>query len=259
MLSAAYLSLLDLLILLSYISTFQSASSSSLIHLSAGALATAALNFVSHKVLPIVFKALYFKETGKEDLNKRYNRFHEMINTLIQMTFFAYLEYSLFSSNNWIWWTDTKTMWTSEPASAFLKMIYGVNLGTWFTAAVTCRFFEERNKDWLLMYTHHTASIILVAGSYSINQERCGIMVLFLHQTSDIILNLCQSTHYLGWDSESFPGGVPVAEVLFGMHFWWFSEMVRVVVKILTPGVSAKEAASVYLTEREEEKKKKKK
>ncbi|GMH97148.1 hypothetical protein TL16_g13337, partial [Triparma laevis f. inornata] len=68
---------------------------------------------------------------------------------------------------------------------------------------------------WLLMYTHHTASIILVAGSYSINQERCGIMVLFLHQTSDIILNLCQSTHYLGWDSESFPGGVPVAEVLF--------------------------------------------
>lgn len=169
MLSTAYLSLLDLLILLSYISTFQSASSSSLIHLSAGALATAALNVVSHKVLPIVFKALYLKETGKEDLNKRYNRyddrdrvmlttfstlltarfrfrFHEMINTLIQMTFFAYLEYSLFSSNNWIWWTDTKTMWTSEPASAFLKMIYGVNLGTWFTAAVTCRFFEERNK-----------------------------------------------------------------------------------------------------------------
>ena len=194
------------------------------------------------------------------------------------------------------------------------------------------------------MYTHHAASIILVAGSYAIGQERFGIMVLFLHHISDIVLNCCQATHYLGWDAESFPFGIPVAEVLFvcniccwaytrlyifpftigelqrsdneelgicqlvyvivvhtnsslrssaqrsfltvrsvtfeiagiegekyarmlsvflyllqGMHIWWFSEMIRVVVKILTPGVSAKEAASVYLTEREEEAAKKKK
>ncbi|GMH86320.1 hypothetical protein TrST_g65 [Triparma strigata] len=306
MMSALYLTVLDSLIFVSFAATFQSATTASLTHLGGGFLGAAALNSCTHAVLPVVFKRLYYKDTGREDLNKRYNRFHEMINTLVQMIFFVYFEVVIFRSNSWLWWSDTTTAWTSDPVPSNLRMFYGVNLGTWLTAAVTCRFYEERNKDWLLMYTHHAASIILVAGSYAIGQERFGIMVLFLHHISDIVLNCCQATHYLGWDAESFPFGIPVAEVLFvcniccwaytrlyifpftivrsvtfeiagiegekyarmlsvflyllqGMHIWWFSEMIRVVVKILTPGVSAKEAASVYLTEREEEAAKKKK
>eukprot|EP00518_Triparma_eleuthera_P010911 CAMPEP_0182471332 /NCGR_PEP_ID=MMETSP1319-20130603/20138_1 /TAXON_ID=172717 /ORGANISM="Bolidomonas pacifica, Strain RCC208" /LENGTH=292 /DNA_ID=CAMNT_0024671877 /DNA_START=252 /DNA_END=1127 /DNA_ORIENTATION=+ len=217
MAAAAYLALLDAIITASFVGWAYSAGfrHTSLFDLGVGCASTAALNVASNAVLPAVFKALALGDDGEEARKKRYSRFHEMINTLVQMAFFVYVEGGILGKETWF--DDTKTIWdpNPNPAPADLRRFYSLNLGCWLTAAVTCRFFEERNKDWLLMYTHHATSIILVAGSACIGQERIGLMVLFLHHVSDIVLNICQSAHYLGWDGDHFPMGLPIAEVLF--------------------------------------------
>lgn len=199
-------------------------------------MSTAALNTASNAVLPAIFKALALGDDSHlQSRKKRYSRFHQMINTLTKIIFFVYVERGILRKETWF--DDTTTIWdmTPNPVPADLRRLYSLNLGTWLTAAITCRFFEERNKDWLLMYTHHATSIVLVAGSACIGQERIGLMVLFLHHVSDIVLHTCQSAHYLGWDRDHCPLGFPIAEVLFvcNMLCWVYTRLYLFPTKII--------------------------
>jgi len=121
--------------------------------------------------------------------------------------------YDIFQATDWLWWKDTTQAWTGTPPAQDVEFFYSFTIGTWITNATMCRFFEVKNRDWLLMYTHHALTVMLICGSYVIHQERIGCMILFLHQVSDIVLNMCQFAHYLGWDMDHFPLSLPIAEV----------------------------------------------
>lgn len=45
-----------------------------------------------------------------------------------------------------------------------------------------------RRKDWLESMVHHIATIALLLYSYYVNFTRVGIMVMLLHDVSDIFL-----------------------------------------------------------------------
>lgn len=47
---------------------------------------------------------------------------------------------------------------------------------------------QVRRKDWLESMVHHIATIALLLYSYYVNFTRVGIMVMLLHDVSDIFL-----------------------------------------------------------------------
>eukprot|EP00327_Prymnesium_parvum_P047640 CAMPEP_0205879670 /NCGR_PEP_ID=MMETSP1083-20121108/15517_1 /ASSEMBLY_ACC=CAM_ASM_000430 /TAXON_ID=97485 /ORGANISM="Prymnesium parvum, Strain Texoma1" /LENGTH=301 /DNA_ID=CAMNT_0053242637 /DNA_START=332 /DNA_END=1238 /DNA_ORIENTATION=+ len=58
------------------------------------------------------------------------------------------------------------------------------------------RFVEERHKDYILMYTHHLVTIALLYTSYYYNYMRIGVIVLYLHDVSDILVDLLKIFNY---------------------------------------------------------------
>ena len=48
-----------------------------------------------------------------------------------------------------------------------------------------------------MMYVHHVVTIALVWGSYSYNYVRIGTVVLYLHDLSDIMVDLLKLTNYM--------------------------------------------------------------
>lgn len=71
---------------------------------------------------------------------------------------------------------------------------------------------EEIRKDYIVMMTHHVVTIALVGGSLVSQFIPVGVTVLFLHDVSDIPLDMLKMANYLKMEGLS---GFFVTEVLF--------------------------------------------
>lgn len=101
------------------------------------------------------------------------------------------------------WLSDPSTMWDLCPlasnfhASPELRLFYFTQLAIWMYTAYSHRFVEERRRDYVVMYLHHVVTIALVLFSHLYNQQRIGMLVLFLHDASDITVDLLKLFNYL--------------------------------------------------------------
>ena len=93
------------------------------------------------------------------------------------------------------------SLWTphpyNQPNNTSLHLFYLVQLAIWIDTCFSHRFIEERHKDYVMMYLHHIVTIMLVWGSYSYNYLRIGTVVLFVHDSSDIFVDLLKIFNYL--------------------------------------------------------------
>jgi TLC domain len=65
---------------------------------------------------------------------------------------------------------------------------------------VTCfihRFQMERIKDYFMMYLHHIVTIGLIVGSYYMRYVRIGLLVLLVHDASDIGVDMLKIFNYM--------------------------------------------------------------
>ena len=117
---------------------------------------------------------------------------------------------------NWTWWNDPAGpagAWVpGQDEDAQLRTFYLMQLGIWFYTAFSCRFVESRHKDYFVMYTHHVVTITLVALSFAGGYLRIGVLVLLLHDSSDVITDLLKMVNYMGLDQKS---GLYLTELLF--------------------------------------------
>lgn len=133
--------------------------------------------------------------------------------------------------------------WLSSPHTSFVPVIYTPTMGLRFiyvlqTAIwiVTCwshRFNSDAHahKDYVLMYIHHLATIALVASSIHFGQCRYGLVVLFIHDCSDIGIDLLKLTNYLLLEGV---GGCFLTEISYtfaivmwaGFRLWFFPRYV---------------------------------
>eukprot|EP00457_Paulinella_chromatophora_P005663 gb/GEZN01005680.1/.p1 GENE.gb/GEZN01005680.1/~~gb/GEZN01005680.1/.p1 ORF type:complete len:388 (+),score=36.46 gb/GEZN01005680.1/:174-1166(+) len=75
--------------------------------------------------------------------------------------------------------------------------LYMVQLGVWIATCFSHRFLEPlRRKDYVLMYAHHLVTILLVLGSHVRGFHEIGIAVLFVHDISDIPVDLIKMMNY---------------------------------------------------------------
>jgi len=65
------------------------------------------------------------------------------------------------------------------------------------------------------MFVHHIATILLIAGSHVMNYQRIGILVLYVHDASDITVDLLKLTNYLDLAGNNGP---PIVEAVFATN-----------------------------------------
>lgn len=127
------------------------------------------------------------------------------------------------------WMDDYTTLWRPHPrfqkhAKLSLHVLYLVQMAVWVVTCVSHRFFEERHKDYVMMFVHHLVTIALVWLSYSYNYVRIGTLVLLLHDSSDVVIDLLKLANYL--KLEGLRGGFLV-ELFFLTNFvtWAYTRL----------------------------------
>jgi ceramide synthetase len=78
-----------------------------------------------------------------------------------------------------------------------VQMFYVVQLSIWIVTCFSHRFIEARHKDYYQMYILHIATIGLITASWIAGYLRIGVLVLFIHDTSDVPLDLMKILNYL--------------------------------------------------------------
>lgn len=129
------------------------------------------------------------------------------------------------------WWSDTDSMWNYDAVSKScsfgaihlkLKVFFILQMAIWGYTAFSCKFLEEHRKDYLVMMTHHVLTIMLVAFCYINQYLPFGLCILYLHDVSDISLDLLKMVNYikLGGSQGLFVTEISFAVVLINWFYF---------------------------------------
>jgi len=134
---------------------------------------------------------------------RQMNKYRDQMWQLVIHVVMTVLEvYILFYENGTEpWWSNSWELWTPHPLEGQLHkmsvhVLYLLQMSIWVDTCFAHRFVEEHHKDYFLMYAHHLVTIGLVGLSYFANYQRIGVVVLFLHDISDIPLDLLKILNY---------------------------------------------------------------
>ncbi|RLN99780.1 hypothetical protein DYB28_004004, partial [Aphanomyces astaci] len=102
----------------------------------------------------------------------------------------------------------------------------------WLYTAFSCKFLEEVRKDYLVMMAHHVVTIALVTLSFVMNYLPIGVLVLLLHDASDVPLDLLKMANYLKLEARQ---GFYITEVLFAimLSVWLYCRVYMFPTKII--------------------------
>ena len=111
------------------------------------------------------------------------------------------------------WWERAVYMFYSQAENGFLlELLYSLQLAVWFVTGFFQVFVFERVKDHLVMLAHHVATIILLGLSYQHGYMRLGLMVLYIHDATDIVIDTLKLTNGLQLEG---PRGGFLVEISF--------------------------------------------
>lgn len=117
------------------------------------------------------------------------------------------------------WWQNTKTLWNQNSSTGAFpeyefstKLFYLTQLAIWIYTAFSCKFLEAIRKDYVVMMTHHVVTIALVMWSYIVGFLPVGVIVLVLHDLSDVPLDMLKMANYLKLEGAR---GFFVCEILY--------------------------------------------
>ena len=99
------------------------------------------------------------------------------------------------------WVANYWDLWLPHPKNgqmtkATAHLVYFLQIGIWIDTCLLHRFVEERHKDYILMFTHHLVTIALLSVSYYYNYIRIGVIVLYVHDVTDIVVDLLKIFNY---------------------------------------------------------------
>jgi len=102
--------------------------------------------------------------------------------------------------------------WYEDPSAVFkgyspgrevkasAMALYVVQLAIWIITCFSHHALEARHKDFYLMYAHHLVTIALILLSWSFSFVEIGVTVLYVHDASDITIDLLKMANYLKWE-----------------------------------------------------------
>ena len=109
------------------------------------------------------------------------------------------------------------TTWLSDPRTCFIpcsidkpeittsvRAAYMFDLAAYLVTAYGHRFINVRKTDYYLMFVHHLTTIALILFSYLSYNHRIGMVILFLHDISDVITDFTQFLNHARIEGKDF-------------------------------------------------------
>ncbi|KAJ0064760.1 hypothetical protein NL108_013004 [Boleophthalmus pectinirostris] len=108
---------------------------------------------------------------------------------------FIYAIYYMWDSP-WIW--NTRHCWNNYPFQPMIQSqyIHYVAEFAFYWSLMFSQFIDIKRKDFLIMFIHHLATILLITFSYANNMLRAGALVMCVHDASDIFLEAAKLANY---------------------------------------------------------------
>ena len=148
------------------------------------------------------------------------------------------------------WLDDAASLWQADggvhvrsaddlfrlPSRASLHALYLAQTSVYVATTVSHVFVEERHNDFLLMLAHHLVTLALIGLSYWFNTLRLGVVVMLLHDASDIVIDVLKLCNYLGLEGRRHLFAV---EATFATNFvtWAYARLYLLPVHVVWRGV----------------------
>ncbi|XP_065841997.1 ceramide synthase 1-like [Oscarella lobularis] len=112
-----------------------------------------------------------------------------------------------------------------------IYVIYVAQLGFYIHSLYATFFLDEKRKDHFMMAFHHVVSIFLIVFSLAIRYHNIGLVLLFLHDLNDVVLEISKCFLYMKTrDGKDHSVWEVLANIGFGifmitwfvMRIYWF-------------------------------------
>ncbi|CAF4253937.1 unnamed protein product [Rotaria sp. Silwood2] len=106
-----------------------------------------------------------------------------------------------------------------------IKLMYFIQCGFYLHSVYGTLYMDYKRKDFYVMLLHHVVTMALIFVSYATRYHKIGLLVLYVHDITDIWLELTKALHYLGSreDGRQYPIWETAASGCFIMFtFCWF-------------------------------------
>jgi len=122
------------------------------------------------------------------------------------------------------------------PSRASVQLLYLLQSAVWIVTACSHVWLEERHNDYLMMLAHHVVTLALILLSYHYNYLRVGVVIMFLHDSSDIVIDLLKMCNYVNLEGLA---GFFAVEICFLVNFgtWAYTRLYIFPVHVLWRGV----------------------
>lgn len=95
---------------------------------------------------------------------------------------------------------DLQSHWNKwhpgAPVDASLRWLYIIQIGFYMHCAYATVFLETIRKDFVVLMLHHVLTILLLVFSFGARYHKIGLLVLFLQDIGDIVLEAAKTAFY---------------------------------------------------------------
>jgi hypothetical protein len=107
-----------------------------------------------------------------------------------------------------IFWLKTELLWTecSQLPCEYqtpprMRFAYACDMAYYTYAIPYCILVETKRKDFWMTFMHHIITVILIGYSYALGFTKVGVVIMFLHDVCDPLLELAKLTKYAKFES----------------------------------------------------------
>ncbi|KAL9985152.1 hypothetical protein ACROYT_G007522 [Oculina patagonica] len=152
---------------------------------------------------------------------------------------YGYCSYILFSGK-YNFFHDTSNCWKGwykgMPIPQDIYTLYVVEAGFYFHSIYATLFMDQWRRDSILMIMHHILANSLILFSFAIRYYRIGVLVLFLHDVNDVILEftkLCVAFKSRGRKYHVIPDMLSIMGFLSFASLWFYCRLYIYPIKVL--------------------------
>lgn len=115
------------------------------------------------------------------------------------------------------WWADPSSIGCpgTYEASKELYAFAMLQCALWIVTGISCKWFEERRRDYLEMMAHHIITVALILTAIINGELGFLLVVLTVHDSSDVVLDTMKMVNYLKLEDAH---GFFITEIFFVLN-----------------------------------------
>ncbi|KRZ97148.1 Transmembrane 9 superfamily member 3, partial [Trichinella sp. T8] len=135
--------------------------------------------------------------------------------------------WTLVRTDRWKYFTDPLSIWSDFSRDRLIPyevdVVYLTQTAFYMHATYGTIFMEQWRKDSKVMVFHHLLAITLLSFSWAARYDQVGILVLFLHDVSDVFLECAKIFKYLKFrDNTHYSFCEFLSNASFIFRLYWF-------------------------------------